>query len=136
MNKYKEFEKIKEQLLYKTIKSWDNTELLLDDGTVVEIVESEYDCCASAKGEWSKVKLDAVITDVRVENMQTKEDWSGTTEKTANVIIYHNQNEIAQADCYANDGNGGYYYSVCSLKIKEIHYPIIATREFDTDDYI
>lgn len=29
------------------------------------------------------------------------------------------------ADCYANDGNGGYYYSVGSLVVKGIHYPVV-----------
>ena len=37
----------------------------------------------------------------------------------AEVVVYHNRNEIAKAECTANDGNGGYYYSVCALKVKD-----------------
>ena len=41
------------------------------------------------------------------------------------VTIYHNQNPIAIADCEADAGNGGYYYSVCSLVIKNVHYKVV-----------
>ena len=33
---------------------------------------------------------------------------------------------IAIADCSANDGNGGYYYSVCALKIKDVYYSVVS----------
>lgn len=125
MIQYKEFEKIKEQLLYKTIVEWTETKILLDDGTVVEIVESEQDCCATAGGTWKNVKLDAVITDIRIENLKHYEEDDGMSEDVVDVIVYHNQNEIAQATCSANDGNGGYYYSVCSLRVKDVHYPVV-----------
>lgn len=41
------------------------------------------------------------------------------------VTLYHNQNPIAIADCEADAGNGGYYYSVCSLVIKNVHYKVV-----------
>ena len=126
--KYKKFKEIKKQLLYKKVKEWTDKTLTLDDGTLVEIVESEQDCCASAGGEWTNVKLDAVITNVKIENereQQKFDTWSAESESLATVVLYHNQNPIAQGECYADAGNGDFYYSICSLKIKDIHYPVV-----------
>ena len=125
---YKEFKEIKKQLLYKKVKEWTDKTLTLDDGTLVEIVESEQDCCASAGGEWINVKLDAVITNVKIENereQQKFDTWSAESESLATVVLYHNQNPIAQGECYADAGNSDFYYSICSLKIKDIHYPVV-----------
>ncbi|AXF38627.1 hypothetical protein Twillingate_194 [Staphylococcus phage Twillingate] len=125
---YKEFKEIKKQLLYKKVKEWTDKTLTLDDGTLVEIVESEQDCCASAGGAWTNVKLDAVITNVKIENereQQKFDTWSAESESLATVVLYHNQNPIAQGECYADAGNGDFYYSICSLKIKDIHYPVV-----------
>lgn len=125
---YKEFKEIQKQLLYKKVKEWTDKTLTLDDGTLVEIVESEQDCCASAGGEWTNVKLDAVITNVKIENereQQKFDTWSAESESLATVVLYHNQNPIAQGECYADAGNGDFYYSICSLKIKDIHYPVV-----------
>ena len=125
---YKEFKEIKKQLLYKKVKEWTDKTLTLDDGTLVEIVESEQDCCASAGGEWTNVKLDAVITNVKIENereQQKFDTWSAESESLATVVLYQNQNPIAQGECYADAGNGDFYYSICSLKIKDIHYPVV-----------
>ncbi|AXY84072.1 hypothetical protein BE25_0210 [Staphylococcus phage vB_SepM_BE25] len=125
---YKKFKEIKKQLLYKKVKEWTDKTLTLDDGTLVEIVESEQDCCASAGGEWTNVKLDAVITNVKIENereQQKFDTWSAESESLATVVLYHNQNPIAQGECYADAGNGDFYYSICSLKIKDIHYPVV-----------
>lgn len=46
-------------------------------------------------------------------------------EDGTKVTIYHNQNPIALAECEADDGNGGYYYSVGSLVIGKIHFPVV-----------
>lgn len=128
-NNYKEFEEIKEQIIYKRVTAWTDETLTLDDGTVIEIVESEQDCCASAGGTWSNVKLDALITNAKIEDEITRpifEDYpDDESESLATVVLYHNQNPIAQGACYADGGNGDYYYSVCSLKIKDIHYPVV-----------
>ncbi|HEO5422210.1 TPA: hypothetical protein VA418_001509 [Streptococcus agalactiae] len=86
---------------------------------------SESDCCAHAGGEFQNVKLDAVITDVKIgEQVKEESDW-GETTSTNTVTIYHNQNPIALAECEANDGNGGFYYSVGSLIIGKIHFPVV-----------
>ena len=123
---YQEFETIKEHLLFKKIVAWTEDSLTLDDGTVVTIEESEQDCCAHAGGEFKDVILDAVITDIKLgEATTTGEDEYDGSENYVTVTIFHNQNPIALAECAANDGNGGYYYSVCSLVVKNVHYKVV-----------
>lgn len=126
---YKEFKEIEKQILFKKVTAWTDETLTLDDGTVIEIVESEQDCCAHAGGAWMNVKLDAVITNVKIEDEITQptcEDYPDEeSESLATVVLYHNQNPIAQGSCYADGGNGNFYYSVCSLKIKDVHYPVV-----------
>lgn len=123
--RYGSLEELKELLLYKRIVKWDKDFLLLEDGTRVTIEMSESDCCAYAGGEFQDVLLDAVITDVEIgEQVKEESDW-GETTSTNTVTIYHNQNPIALAECEANDGNGGYYYSVGSLVIGDIHFPVV-----------
>ena len=120
---YEEFDNIKEKLLFKKISTWGTSGIMLDDGTTVTIECSEQDCCALAGGEFKEVVLDAVITDVKLGEKTSEEDDSRTNYVT--VTIFHNQNPIALADCYADNGNGGYYYSICSLVIGDVHYPVV-----------
>lgn len=123
--RYGTVEELKELLLYKRIVKWDKDFLLLEDGTKVTIEMSESDCCASAGGEFQNVSLDAVITDVKIGEQTKEEDDWGETTSTNTVTIYHNQNPIALAELEANDGNGGFYYSVGSLVIGDIHFPVV-----------
>ena len=128
--RYGSLEELKELLLYKRIVKWDKDHLELEDGTKVTIEMSENDCCAYAGGEFKDVKLDAIITDIEVGEQVVKEDdWSGETESKNTVTIYHNQNPIALAECEANDGNGGFYYSVGSLVIGDIHFPVVGAQD-------
>ena len=112
-------------LLYKKIVKWNDDELTLEDGTVL-IFEEEQDCCAHASGSWEDVKLDAVITDVKFEQFDGVRDeddrWAeNEITNTARLTIFHNNNPIARAECYANNGNGGYYYSCLTLKVKGLN---------------
>lgn len=109
---------LKERLLYKRIVKFEEDKLYLDDGTIVSIEETDYDCCACAFGEFKNVKLEALITDVKVgeyedNGLEADEEYSNQNT----VTIYSNQNPVAQAECYADAGNGGFYFSVCSLVI-------------------
>lgn len=122
---YKDYQNLKEKLLYKRITSFTKDSLTLEDGTVLSIVEAEQDCCAGAYGIFKDVKLDAVITDVSEPQIENVPD-SDTVINTAIVTIYHNQNPIAIADCYADARNGGYYYSVCAFKIDCDYYEIVS----------
>lgn len=121
---YGDFSELKKALLYHKIVRWTNDELELDNGTVIEIVESEQCCCAGAGGRWKNVQIDAVITDV--SEPATKEVPDEDTHVVhGTVTLFHNRNTIAVADCEGNAGNGGYYYSIASLKIGKVHYKVL-----------
>lgn len=119
-------EELRDLILYKRVKKWDNDHLELEDGTKITIEMSDYDCCAYAFGEFKNVKLDAVTTDF--EFVKVDEDRYDTDDEVTNKVnvkIYHNQNPIALAECSADNGNGGFYYSVASLVIGDIHFPVV-----------
>lgn len=100
--------------------SGDKSTLTLDDGTVLRLYCSDSDCCAYADGDWviQPDALEAIITDVQLnpDLERSGDDGDGTTNY-ATITILHNQNPLALADCTANDGNGGYYFSVLSLAV-------------------
>lgn len=121
---YGNIEDLNKQLLFKRIVEWTKDHLKLEDGTIVTLEESESDCCASAHGEFSNVTLDAVITNVEIGEMVDIPD-SDTIVREVKVTLFHNQNPIAQAEMTADAGNGGYYYSVGSLVVKDVHYKIV-----------
>ena len=121
-NKY--VEELKQSLLYKTITTWDNNSLTLSDGTKVTIECTDNDCCAWAGGEFEGVILDAIITDVSIGEITTYVDHFGMTTNKVTITVYHNQNPITLAECYADNGNGGYYYSVCSLVVNGVNHPV------------
>lgn len=117
--------KIKEKLLYKRIVKWGVNELILDDGTEVYFETTYSDYCAGGYGNFSNVKLDAMITDVvEVENKSYYDDDIDTAVNEVKIAIYHNQNPIAQADVYTDAGNGAYYYSVTSMIIGDVVIPV------------
>ena len=116
-NKYT-FEDLKQDLLYHSIKEWDNNKIILDNGTKIKIEETESDCCAHAEGKFKNVVLDAAITSV--EDITYKvEDDEDTRIRTAECKIFHNQNLICKATGYADGGNGGYYYSIASFIVEK-----------------
>lgn len=122
--KYGELKDLNEHLLYKRIAQWDEEKLTLDDGTIITLEMSESDCCAYAGGTFSNVELDAMITNVEIgEQVNIPDDDTNVNE--VKVTLFHNQNPIAQAEMYANAGNGGYYYSVGSFVVNGIHFPIV-----------
>ena len=123
-NKY--VEELKQRLLYKTITTWDNNSLTLNDGTRVTIECTNNECCAWAGGEFKAVTLDAIITDVSIGEITTFGDPCDMTTNNVTITVYHNQNPIALAECYADNGNGGYYYSVCSLVVNGVNHPVVS----------
>ena len=130
-DKDKYIEELKQSLLYKTITAWDNNSLTLSDGTKVTIECSDYDCCAWAGGEFKDVTLDAIVTDVTIGEITTFGDpcdmtTNNVTTNNVTITVYHNQNPIALAECYADNGNGGYYYSVCSLVVNGVNHPVVS----------
>lgn len=118
---------LKERLLYKKITSWTPQQIVLEDGTVVELEELMSDCCASAGGEFKGVALDAVITDVYIENVDGWESGGGEYESTCDLIIYHNLNEVTKAELSADAGNGGFYGSVAGVRIAEETFALLSS---------
>lgn len=103
----------------------DGSTLVLDDGTELTLYASDSDCCATAEGNWvlQPNNLDAAITAVTIHHDEERSGGNGDPdyEETVNyatVTVLHNQNPIALADCSANDGNGGFYYSILSIAVK------------------
>jgi hypothetical protein len=121
---YGNFEDLKKELISHRVVSWTPDELVLENGTVVTIEESEQDCCAYAGGEFENVKLDAVITDVGDPEIRQDDD-EYEEELLGKVTLFHNLNPVAVANCSANRGGSGFYYSVCSLAIKDVHYKVV-----------
>lgn len=113
-------ELLKEKILYKRIKEMTKDKLILEDGTEVYFECTDWDCWAFASGEWKTAELDAVITDVKmVDYNQSGLDGFDYLVNTAKIVLYHNQNSVAQANLYADAGNGGYYHSVLSVFVNE-----------------
>ena len=128
----RDISKLKKELEFRRIIEWKPDYLILDNGTKVTIICSDQDCCACAGGTFENVKLDAVITDVRLEKGKHYPIWEDgeETESAVEVVIYHNQNKVAQAQCVADNGNGDYYYSVCALKVGEITVDVLDSYEY------
>lgn len=120
--KYKDKQDMIDRLVGKRIVEWSEDYLKLDDGTVITIEMTESDCCATASGEFKNVELEAVITDIRFNKPILNNRCEDETYSTQEVVFVHNQNKIGQADLYADNGNGDYYYSVVAFKIKSIYY--------------
>ncbi|WP_455485098.1 DUF7448 domain-containing protein [Gemella sp.] len=112
--------KLRELLLYKKIKKAKDNELELSDGTKIEFYLSDHDCCAGAYGEWIlSDNFEGCITDITYKHSKTGD--YGEVEERVKLTVFHNQNKIAQAECYADNGNAGYYFSVLSVEVRSIN---------------
>lgn len=116
-------QQLKYLLVGHKIKKLKEDSLVLDNGMNIGFTCIDQDCCAWADGTFSKVKLDAAITDVQCSEPDSFYICGDDDEYQTNMVItiMHNQNVIAQGDAYADAGNGGYYYSVCGLKVISIN---------------
>lgn len=110
------FEDFRQLLLYKRVTEWNKEEnyIVLEDGIKLTIEMTDWDCCASASGEFEDVVLDAAITDV-TEPKYKPWKYDDTYGCSAVVKMLHNQNLICKAIGSADAGNGGYYYSIASF---------------------
>lgn len=119
-------DEMREMLLHQKITDIDEDEITLENGVKLAIECTEYDCCAGGYGhfEWDGDTLEAVITDVQVGEEQT--EYNGDTDVSTNTItIFHNQNSVVKANATTDAGNGGYYYSVTSLRINDVYFPFV-----------
>lgn len=118
-----------EQIRFKRVISWDVDKIVLEDGTTITLECTEQDCCAGAYGEFKPLTerppLDAMITDIVIgEEIEIPDN--DTIVNSVELKIFHNQNIICKAEMTADAGNGGYYYSVGSLKVNNITFPIVS----------
>lgn len=118
--------KLKTNLLFKKITSLEDGYLFLSDGTKINFECSDYDCCAFAGGQWKDFTVDGVITDIKLLDIkENNEDGYDETNVTAKLVLFHNKNEIAKAELYADNGNCNYYYSVLSVYINNEEIGVI-----------
>ena len=127
---YKTDNDLANKLIGRKIVEWDKDYLKLDDDTIIIIEMTEYDCCASAGGEFKDIELEAIITDIRFE--APTENYSNSFEEETyadrEVVFIHNLNPIGKANMYADNGNANYYYSVCAFRINDIYYAPLGSR--------
>ena len=116
----KDFNYLKQQMLYHKIVKWEENTIVLDNGLTLSIEETEQDCCARAYGEFRDVVLDAAITFVSDIHYDPWED-EDTYGCSASVTIMHNRNIICKAIGDADAGNGGYYYSIASFIVRPVN---------------
>ena len=128
---YGKWDDLVNSLIGRRIVEWTKESLTLDDGRVLTIEESDKDCCACAGGEFSGVTLD--VERGEEERYVTLWDDIELTNKVK-VTFLHNQNIIATANCEADNGNGGFYYSVCSLVVSGVHYEVVSAHQNWLDD--
>ena len=122
-------ESLLEQVRFKRVISWDIHKIVLEDGTIITLECTEQDCCAGAYGEFKPLTerppLDAMITDIVIgEEIEIPDN--DTVVNSVELKIFHNQNIICEAEMTADAGNGGYYYSVGSLRVNNITFPIVS----------
>lgn len=113
----------KKRIVGQTIKEVNEDSLVLENGTVLELYESAQDCCAGAWAEFKVLDADnlhAGITDVdfRCSEWGREDDYDDSYGTELTITILHNQNPIVHGNCMADAGNGGYYFSVLSLRVK------------------
>lgn len=127
MENYQEtLNKLKTHLLFKKITNLENDYLILSDGTKIDFKCSDRDCCAFADGQWKDYTVDGVITDIKLLDIkENNEDAYDETNVTAKLVLFHNKNEIAKAELYADNGSGNYYYSVLSVYINNEEIGVI-----------
>lgn len=124
-----ELDKLREALLYKRIVDFTPDSLTLDNGQVLKLKMLDSDCCAYADGTFEFVKLDAMITDVQMDNPVYVVDEYEDNESTARckLKIYNNLNPVAQAELTANNGNCGYYYSVAGAELDDETFMLLTS---------
>ena len=111
------FDELRKAMLYHRIVEWKDNYIRLDNGMELRIEETDYDCCASAYGQFEDVQLDAAITAISDIKYEPWDDGD-TYGCSAVVTIMHNRNIICKAVGDADAGNGGYYYSIASFCVK------------------
>ncbi|GGB63657.1 bacteriophage protein [Lentibacillus populi] len=126
--RYGNIDELSDMILNKRIKHIDKDKIELENGLVLTIECSEADCCAGGGGTFEfaeyGIPIDALITDFVIGKPIEVPD-SDTIINRNTITLFHNQNPIVLANAETDAGNGGYYYSVTSLVVGEIHFPFV-----------
>ncbi len=128
IGRYGSMEELSDLILYKKVVSISEEVVELENGIKLTIECSESDCCAGGQGSFEfdqyGIPLEAVVTDFKVGE-QIDVPNSDTDVRRNTITLYHNQNPIVLANAETDAGNGGYYYSVTSLVVNDIHFPFV-----------
>jgi hypothetical protein len=120
---------LSELLLLQRIIKVENSKLYLENGTTLTF-KSKEDDRAYADGYWlTPDNFEGLITSVKYEH---KYDWNRNNSEVT-ITLYHNQNELAQAEAYAQTDNPGYYFSVIEVNVETVNGKDVFTL-LDTDD--
>ena len=126
---YGTLQQLEDMILHQEIKSISDDLITLKNGVEITIELSDSDCCAGGGGKFEfceyNAPLEAIITDFKIHEPIDVPN-SDTIVKRNTVTIFHNQNAIVNANAESDAGNGGYYFSVTSLVVGGIHFPIVS----------
>lgn len=120
---------LSELLLLQRIIKVEDEKLYLENGTTLSFTMKEDDG-ASADIYWlAPENFEGLITSIEYEH---KYDWSHNNSEVT-ITLYHNQNEVAQAEAYARTRNYGYYFSVVEVNVETVNGKDVFTL-LDSDD--
>ena len=129
-------QQLRDLLVGQEVECMKGTSLVLKNGTILDMYESEQDCCAHAAGEWEIIGSEDFhggITDLEYEVVKKEGEEYDSEPSYLTVTLLHNQNPVAKANGYSDMGNGGYYFSVLNLKVRlpngeVVDEPILRSR--------
>jgi hypothetical protein len=133
---YYQADRIKEILVGRKIVKADMTDLILDNGTILQIVPNQGGCSCGAGDYYldNISKFDNVITDVEVKDIE--EDEYGEFH-TYQLFVYSGGISTSVADIKGDDGNGYYgtgFYIVVKHRAVEVKEDLFINI-FDKDNH-
>ncbi len=116
-----ETDKIKKVLIGRRILIAKESTLILDDGTILQIVPNQGGCSCGAGDYYldNINKFDNVITDVEVKTFGGEAGMWGEDAHTYQLFVYSGGISTSVADISGDDGNG-YYGTGFELYVKHV----------------
>lgn len=117
---YYQEDRIKEILVGRKIVKAELTDLILDNGTILQIVPNEGGCSCGAGDYWldNLNKFDNVITNVEVKDFGGENaGWGDEDFHTYQLFVYSGGISTSVADIKGDDGNG-YYGTGFDIHVK------------------
>ena len=136
--KLEDLQRLKDEFLFKKVIGfsgvWDAsgdrmvaTNMDTDDFKSYRVEMTDYDCCASAWGNFVATdfnslldfeSFEGVITDVKL--YEGTHNGGYETERFAEITLLFEDNRSININMGADNGNGDYYMSVATLIVKEV----------------